>query len=141
MEVVPYRAEHMDRLDVQEAQQYLSVYLGPVLRKALEGAFSYTVLDGDEVLCCAGLVKQWTNRGLVWAYISNNIGPKRFSVLDRHVRRFLDVAPFDRIEATVDVRFEQGHRWVKSLGFTLEAPMMHRYRPDGGDSSLYARVR
>ena len=141
MEVIPYKAEHMDRLDLQEAQRYLAVYLDTALRKSLEGDFSFTVMDGDEVLCCAGLVAQWENRGLVWAYISETIGPGRFTVMHRHMMRLLDSMPFDRIEASVDVDFEKGHRWVRALGFTLEAPLMRRYRPDGGDSALYARVR
>jgi len=141
MQVVPYKAEHMDQLDMQEAQQYLAVYLDARLRKSLEGDFSFTLLDGDEVLCCAGIVEQWQNRGMVWAYIANGIGPGRFTVLHQHAKRLLDIAPFDRIEAAVDDGFEEGHRWVRALGFTLEAPLMRRYRPDGGDSALYARVR
>ena len=41
---------------------------------------------------------------------------------------------------TVDCEFEQGHRWAKMLGFTMEAERMRAYRPDGGDVALYARV-
>lgn len=141
MRVEPYRAEHLAQLDLQEGQKYLSRFLPEVLRKSLQGEFSYTALDGDEVVCCAGLAPQWENRAVAWAYLADGIAPQRFVVVHRMVKRFLDVAPFDRIEATVDAEFEQGHRWVKSLGFTLEAPRMRRHRPDGGDSALYARVR
>lgn len=141
MQVVPYRAEHLDRLDLQEGQRYLTAHLPAELRKSLEGDFSFTLLDGDEVICCAGLCEIWKGRALCWAYLADNIAPRRFAVLHKKVQRFLEVAPFDRIEATVDAGFEQGHRWVRLLGFQLEAPCMRRHRPDGGDSALYARVR
>jgi RimJ/RimL family protein N-acetyltransferase len=56
------------------------------------------------------------------------------------VVEFLDNAPYRRIEATVDVGFKQGHRWIKMLGFELEG-YMRAYRPDGADMLLYARVK
>lgn len=141
MRVERYRAEHLDRLDLQEGQKYLAVYLPAALRKALEGEFSFTLLDGDEVLCCAGLMQEWDNRAILWSYLAENIGPRRFRVLHSHAKRLLEVAPFKRIEATVDVGFENGHRWMEALGFRMEAHTMRAYRPDGGDSSLYALVR
>jgi hypothetical protein len=141
MRMEKYKAEHLELLDVQEGQKYLKKYLSDDMRKSLEGEYSYTALDGDEVLACAGLLEQWDNRGVVWAYLSSTIGGRRMVPLTRMVARFLDAAPFDRIEATVDADFPQGHRWVKMLGFELEAPRMRKYRPDGGDSALYARIR
>lgn len=141
MRVEPYRAEHLALLDVQEGQKYLNQFLDGPLRKALENEFSFTAFDEDRVVACAGLVVHWDNRALAWAYLADNLGPRLMLRVHRAVKRFLDVAPFDRIEATVDVEFEQGHRWMDALGFKMEARLMEKYRPDGGDSSLYARVR
>lgn len=140
MIIVPYKAEHLDKLDLQEGQQYLAVYLKPDLRKLLEGEYSFTGFDGDKVVGCAGLLPQWENRGIVWAYLASDSG-RHFPAIHKAVKRFLDAAPFNRIEATVDAEFEPGHRWVKMLGFKLEAPLMRKYRPNDGDSALYARVR
>jgi len=141
LRVEAYKAEHLATLDLQQGQQYIYTYLSPELRQALESKWSYSALDGDEVVCCAGLIEFWSNRAVAWAYLSENITPRRFVVIHKMVQRFLDACPFDRVEAAVDVYFEPGHRWVEALGFTLEAPSMRKFRPDGGASALYARVR
>lgn len=141
MRVIPYEAEHLEQLDLQEGQQYLNRFLDHALRKALENEYSFTGLVEDRVVACAGLAPQWDNRAIAWAYLADNLGPRLMLRVHRAVERFLVMAPFDRIEATVDAEFEQGHRWMGALGFKMEAPLMRKYRPDGGDSSLYARVR
>lgn len=141
MRVIPFAAEHLDLLDIQEGQQYLRKFLPLELRKALQGEYSYTALDGDRVIACAGLAPQWEGRAIAWAYLANDLGALAMMKVHQAVLRFLEVAPFDRIEATVDLEFGPGHRWMRMLGFTVEAPHMPKYRPDGGDSSLYARVR
>ena len=48
---------------------------------------------------------------------------------------------FQRIEASVDVDFTAGHRWLRSLGFKCEAAMMQAFDPMGRTHSLYALVR
>jgi len=140
LRVVPYEAEHLDRLDLQEAQAYLQGCIAPELRKALECPYSYTGLDGDRVVCCAGLIPFWEGRAMAWAYLAQDVAPRNFVVLNKMVKRFLDACPFERVEAYVDENFENGHRWVKALGFELEAPKMRKFR-DGGTCAMYARVR
>ena len=78
---------------------------------------------------------------MAWAYISNAAAKERFLSVHRAVSRFLDMCYLQRIEMTVDCEFEEGHRWARMLGFNMEAERMVAYRPDGGDCSLYARVR
>lgn len=141
MRVEAYRAEHLAQLELQEGQGYLGCYLDGALRKSLEGEFSYTLLTHDRVLACCGLMELWQNRAICWAYLDGGIGASRFLVLHKMVKRFMDIAPYDRIEATVDVEFEAGHRWVRALGFEVEAPLMRKHRPDGGDSVGYVRIR
>lgn len=140
MDVVPFKAQHLEEIALQEAQQYLLGYIEPGLGDSLEGQDSFTGLADGAVVACAGVVPYWNNRGLAWAYLSNIAGDHMTSVT-RAVKRYLDVAPYDRIEAAVDVDFEAGHRWIQLLGFKLEAPYMSKFRPDGGAASLYARVR
>jgi ABC-type branched-subunit amino acid transport system substrate-binding protein len=73
-------------------------------------------------------------------YLSPNAGPHMVRIT-KAVRRFLQACPYRRVEMTVDLDFEAGHRWANMLGFRLEAGRMLAYRPDGGTCSLYARVR
>ena len=86
-----------------------------------------------------GVEPQWENRAIAFALISGAAGPY-FWAIHSAVRNFLNSTPYRRIEATVDVGFEQGHRWIKMLGFEIEG-YMKAYRPDGADMLLYARVR
>lgn len=140
LKAVPYKPEHLTRMRLQEAQEYLTPFLTPELATSLASDYSYAAVDGDDVVCCAGLIPMWEGRATAWAYVGK-VTPRRFVVLHKMVERFLQMCPFDRVEAAVDVKFEEGHRWVKALGFTLEAPAMRKFSPEGGDSALYARVR
>lgn len=140
MQVVDFKAEHLEQIALQEAQQYLLSHVEPDMGAHLEGHQSFTGIADGKVVACAGVLPYWEDRGLAWAYLSEDAGA-HFVAIHKAVKRYLDVAPFKRIEAAVDVNFEAGHRWIKQLGFELEAPVMKAFRPDGGDASLYARVR
>lgn len=140
MIVVPFQPDHLDRLALQPAQAYLRA---TVRREHAEFAAthpSFTGLDGDEIVGCAGILPAWEGRALAWSWIGAAAG-RHMVAITRAVRRFLDAQPYRRVEMTVDVNFDEGHRWAEMLGFRLEALRMKAYRPDGGDCSLYARVR
>lgn len=85
-------------------------------------------------------MKYWEGRGEAWAIIDDDC-KKEFLTIHNFAKRFFEICPLKRIEATVDAGFSPGHRWVKMLGFKLEAPLLKSYLPNGGDSSLYAKVR
>lgn len=141
MDIVPFRAEHFDRLVVQEAQAYLSRWLpSKANAKALEQTEAYTGLAGGRVVACAGILPCWEGRAVTWAYLDENAG-EHMLALHRAVKRFLDNCDIKRIEATVDCEFPEGHRWARMLGFELECKRMRAYRADGGDSALYVRIR
>jgi hypothetical protein len=92
-----------------------------------------------EVMAIGGIEPIWTGRAMAFIFISRNAGP-HFRSVHKVVRSFLDNAPFRRIEASVDVGFAEGARWMKMLGFELEG-YMRAYRPDGSDMLLYAKVK
>ncbi len=111
-------------------------------KKALEKEeYSYSVIDEEgKVLMCGGVFKHWHNRCEGWAIFSRDCKDEIAS-LHKKTMRLLDICPFDRIEIVVDVGFKQGHRWAKMLGFKKEAECLKKYRPDGTDAVLYARIR
>lgn len=128
---------------MQRAQQSnfnMDEFMEAVNFYALEQANSFSVFRGEEVLLCGGVFDYWPGRAEVWSFLSVDAG-KHFVALTRVVRRFLNMCTQRRIEAVVDCNFEQGHRWVRMLGFKLEAPRMKAYHPQGEDCALYARVR
>jgi RimJ/RimL family protein N-acetyltransferase len=140
MMVVPFRPDHLDLVTLQPAQAYLraNVSRGHAEFAATHPSFSGFV--GDEIVGCAGILPCWENRALAWSWIGAAAG-RHMVAITRAVRQFLDAQPYRRVEITVDVEFDAGHRWAEMLGFRLEAVRMKAFRPDGGDSSLYARVR
>lgn len=142
MIVIPFDPAHIDRLELQGAQPWIGEMRDPGYARALKDAGPcYTAIDGDRIVACAGLVNVWENRAHAWALIAHDAG-RNFVAMFRAMQRFLDLQDTRRIEATVDAGFEQGHRMIRMLGFTLETPEpMRAYTPDGRDCHLYARVR
>jgi len=141
MKVIPFKAEHLAQLQIQPGQRdTLSYVTAPAYAKMLEGQFAFTAMVGDEVVAVGGVTELWDNRGLVWSFVDANAG-KHFVALHKAVKEVLDFVPYKRLEADTPCEFEAGHRWLRMLGFTMEAPRMRAYRVDGGDSALYAKVR
>ena len=129
------------KIATQPAQQYLHriVDVRADFTELANQGLAWTAESEGRILAIAGVEPQWENRAIAFALISGSAGA-HFRAIHSAVARFLDSAPYRRIEATVDVGFEQGHRWIKMLGFEIEG-YMKAYRPDGADMLLYARVR
>ena len=129
------------KIATQPAQQYLHriVDVRADFTELANQGLAWTAEDEGRILAIAGVEPQWENRAIAFALISGAAGPY-FRAIHSAVYDFLNSTPYRRIEATVDVGFEQGHRWIKMLGFEIEG-YMKAYRPDGADMLLYARVR
>jgi hypothetical protein len=140
--VEPFRPDHLARMTLQPAQEYLRAYAQDAEKAIAETAKhpAYTGLLGDDVIVCAGIVPIWDGRAAGWAWLSAS-ARRHMVAITRGFLRFLDVQPYRRVEISVDREFAEAHRWARMLGFKLEAGRMRAYRPDGGDCSLYARVR
>ena len=140
MIVVPFERWHLERMVIQQRQQGLEHLLTNEVFAALVGCQSYTALDGEEVLACAGVLEVAPGRAAAWAYISQDVG-RRMRGVTRAVKGFLDMAQYRRIEMDVDCEFPQAHRWARMLGFEMECERRRSFTPDGRDCALYARVR
>lgn len=131
MKIIPFRPEHLDELPGQYAP-------GHGVALAAAGP-AYSAVDGNAVIACAGLMKQWDERAIAWAIMAAETG-RHMLAITRAVKRGMALHPFRRIEAAVRADFEAGHRWMEMLGFSVEAPRMEAYTPDGADAVLYAKV-
>lgn len=140
MNVIPFRAEHFWAIDVQPSQAHVRDYVTENEVRQLESQNSFTVAHNNVVLACFGWVVVYPTRALLWALISANSGP-HFVGITRIGKKVVGGLEFKRLEMEVDCEFKQGHRWAKMLGFTLEAERLRGFRPDGGDSAIYARLR
>jgi len=140
MVIVPFEPKHLEILILQPSQVEFSNLFDSQYGPALaQSGPCFTAMDGDEVIACSGVVKQWDNRGTAWALISGNAG-RHFVRIHKAVQRFLDTTDFRRVEAWADAGFEQGHRWLHMLGFEREG-YMRAFSPQGADAVLYARIR
>jgi hypothetical protein len=101
---------------------------------------AYTVFDGEEVLFCGGVIEFWKNRGEVWGIFNAEMSKHQFLAVHRATKRFLEVCPVRRLEAMVETDFVQGHRWIKKLGFEVEAVRLRSYFPNGKDGTMYAKI-
>jgi hypothetical protein len=145
MRVVDFQPQHLTEIKVQGAQTFelYDPVSGPSLQKA---GPCFTVLDGETVIACMGLIDVWPNgthtRYIVWALISE-CGPVNFLKITRRARNWLAAQSGPvRVEATVAANFKQGHRWVDLLGFKCETPDgMEGYSPYGDRFFLYSWVK
>lgn len=136
---MPFKALHLAQIELQGAQTFggKSREIG----EALERSFAFSGIDNDIVLGCAGIVPLWEGRAHLWSYLSKNINKTQMIAIHRAALRGIEMRTEKRLEATCDVNFKAGHRWLKMLGFQMECERMRSYRPDGGDEALYSRIR
>ena len=141
MIVRTWRRGDTEAVELQSAQQYLRciVDVRADFTELAEKGLVWTAEHDGAIMGIAGVEPQWENRATAFALLSDDSGT-HFPAIHSAVVEFLDNAPYRRIEATVDVGFKQGHRWIKMLGFELEG-YMRAYRPDGADMLLYARIK
>lgn len=139
--IVPFKAEHLEQMDQHDTTSFFRPHIKLEQLKLLEqSGMAYTAIKDGRVLGCAGVVEYWPDRGEVWAVFDKKI-QHDFVYIHKAALRFLDTVPIRRIEAAVEFNFVAGHRWIRMLGFELEAVRMHAYVPSGADFSLYARVK
>lgn len=137
------RAWHVSEvIERDPTSQYLLAYFSDETLKALENDPNcYTImLDGKKPLIVGGVSIFYIGRGEAWTIMDQQCKPY-FLPMHKIVKRYLDSHPLRRIEATCPVEFTQGHRWLKLLGFELEAPRCRAFSLQGNDHALYARVR
>lgn len=140
LNIVPFRAEHLGVIKLQNMQAHLSEWVTLEEGRGLESHPSYTALLDGKPIGAAGLVHMWEGRAQAWAFLTN-IGPKHFLKAHNSVKQFLDACYVKRVEMTCDTEFPAAHRWARALGFHMEIECMKHYSPDGRNSSLYVRIR
>lgn len=143
MQIVAFKAAHLQSLDLQDSQAYLSADLAkPEYAAMIEQAGqSFTAIVDGNVLACSGTAEVWSGRVVAWALISNQAG-RHMVGIHKAVAGYLSAAKYRRIEAWVDEGFAPGMRWLELLGFVCETPLpMRGFRPDGGSCFLFSKVK
>ena len=139
MEVVKFKLDHLKLMVAQGLNDHLVI--DDELFKSLETEESFSIMDGDKVLLCGGVVAVNIGRGVGWTYIAEGLNLRTMVGVTQFIKRYLNVAPFHRIEMHVDCDFDKAHNWARHLGFDLECKRMKSFTPDKRDCSLYAMTR
>ena len=139
MEIVPAKFEHLKELISLPYNAALTWLLTPKSKENIESPHAKSILLDGKPIFVGGIVPYWGNRGEAWAVLSPGY-PQHFYAMHKKIKKHFESCPFRRIEATVECEFENGHRWIRALGFTLEAPRLKLYFPDGKDASRYALI-
>lgn len=141
MIVVPYKPEHLQSLLLQPSQAFMRPFLDkPEYQQSLAiPGKTFTAMDGERVLACAGIVPFWEGRAEAWALMGPDLR-RDFIHIHYAAKRFFNVCGFRRIEAAVDAEFGCAKAWMKALGFIYEGPLL-KYTPDGRDCLRYARIQ
>lgn len=140
--VEPFEPAHLSMLALQPHQQPMRAFIqSPGYAEMLATTDAFTAFVGERAVMCGGVMTIWEGRGTAWALLASDLGGDVMRRVHYATKRYFDSSTLRRIEATCDVNFQEGHRWLSLLGFTLETPVMHGYRPDGGDESMYVRIR
>lgn len=134
MIIVPFKAEHALRIDLQDAQRIVE---SEVSARELEaGCDAITGLVGDQVIFCLGRARQWEGRYVLWAMLSKD-ACKHMLAITRAARRALELCE-GRLEAVVRSDFAQGHRWAQLVGLKFHHHE-EMFLPDGSDADVYVR--
>lgn len=138
MTVRAYQTGDEKKMDFQKAQSYMDAFIDQMDLEQIKD-LTWTYEHEGSVIAMGGTIPIWENRAQAWMLLSN-ASSRHMLAIHKAVRNHLIKSPFTRIEATVDIGFKEGVRWMKMLGFELEG-LMRAYRPDGKDMLLFARIR
>lgn len=140
--VEPFRPFHLSLLIAQGVQssQAREVSHVPASYASLgrPPGLSMTVRQDEQIVLVGGITEFAPSYGLLWAVLSQEAG-RHLLFLHRATRRFIDLQPWRRLEASVEVGFPAGCRWLELLGFEYEGPLK-AYGSDGEDHMRYARI-
>ena len=140
MEVVDFKIEHFDRMDIEERGM-----LSRTNRSAYE-AYSksgpcFTLL-GDIPIFSAGIVIMWKGCGNVWMLMSTHIKEYREDVFkyttlmfDKYFKEY----DFHRVQALVKTDDVKANKFAVHSKLEFEG-VMRNYWIDKSDYNLYARI-
>lgn len=139
IEVVPFKAEHAMSITLQPKQRDPMGEVDAQFAAQMEASKpAYTGIIGDCPVFCAGMIKLWHGRWLMWSMLSEE-ARRHLPRITKIGRRMLaEHNEPGRVEIIVKSDFEESHRWAKILGFELHHHE-ERFLPDGSDADIYVR--
>lgn len=143
MRIEPMELADLLRLDVQPMQAAEhAVVVNRIESDGMPILNAQTIKKNGKPIICCGLIPFIPSHMIAWTFIAGSIGfdMVRATLIIRS-RLLVTMALDDihRISCTVQTGWEDGARWARLLGFTLECTM-RCYGPYGRDYDLWAMV-
>ena len=141
LEWARYKKEHLIEILKHPSQTETAKFVSDSDAAAIEHQeYAATVLKDGVPIAALGLMKYWDGRYEAWGFLLNG-NRESFLYIHNRVRKFLESSLIRRIEATVDMDFLNGHKWVLMLGFKSECDTLKSYGPTGNDYRLYTLIK
>ena len=146
MKLISYSARHLDEILAEGFNRGApsSTFGMDAYKSELEKAsYSYTVVCGDDIVMCCGLLPMWDGVADTWMLGSVKLHKHRSDFI-RHAKGamlsvFKDLG-MRRVQGAVSVNWEEAARFAHYMGFEEEG-VMRKYGPDGSDYIRVAWVR
>ena len=140
IDIIPAHEAMLDFIDVQEKQREAFLRGLGELKLALRSGAAHALVNRSRLLAIGGVVPTWERRGTAWCVLASGIGADMPGVTRMAKRGLvLQSSKYDRIETHVEASHDEGHRWMRLLGFSFEGTMRKFFY--GRDYALYAIVR
>lgn len=142
MKIVPFHPSHLKIITPQRSQVVdlmcsKDVVSGDAFSNS--GPAITGMSDDGEVIFCAGSVKQWENRHIVWSIMSRKAGRHMFGIIKAIKRMSSLYVGAGRLEVVVRADFPEGCRLVERFfGFTRHH-YEEKFLPDGSDAVIFVR--
>lgn len=115
MIIETFQEAHLAEIHIQNAQRE---QLSLALEEGVLGQ-GFTIKDDNgKILACTGVFPMGSSSGFVWSYLSSDAS-ENLLALTRIGHHILNVfhRSSERLEAFVELGFDQGERWLRMLGF------------------------
>jgi hypothetical protein len=96
--------------------------------------------ESGRVVAIGGIIPRWEGVGMAWVWLTREWRKHARAITDE-VAKGLAEASFHRVELGVKIGYDRGEAWAHRLGFVLETPVARKWGPDGGDYSLWVRLK
>lgn len=128
MIVIPFKAAHLKKFEVQQAQQDVGETfdsdeeMAVMMEERSKNASYSFALDDGKIIGCAGLMtSECMEFVYAWAIFSDSIKVRdHYRFIRQKCMEFMDSHPAQEARTMVAKDFPKAARWVKSLGFVVD---------------------
>lgn len=122
MRFVEFLPKHLAFLrPVEEEKGFDSDAMG---RKLMDSGPCLTLVDGDTILACGGLVLVDEGIAEIWVRMSQKCGPHAVRELKVQMYRWIEEYKLERLQATSPIDWEANVRFLKWLGMREERTLV-----------------